>query len=105
MRKDEIKHIKNIKECLQFLKETFKKDQPFEKFFAYLPPDNDLMALTYWHIVTTDWFLYMGKNEEADDYRMCIEAIRKKFKGVRIIFCYQYHISIELIKNRGYLML
>lgn len=103
MRKDKVKFIKEIKEILNFLNSAFpSKDYP--KFCAYLPPDNDPLCLTEWHIATDDYFLYMGKSEEAEEFKICKEAIRTKFKKFKMIFCFQHAVTSRVQKTRGYLL-
>lgn len=97
MKNQNIKFISQVREILKFLNETFPgKDYP--KFRAYLSPDDDFR---WWNIVTDDWFLYHGSGtggtiEAHEEFKICKEAIRTKFKKLPMVFAYQYYVSANI---------
>jgi hypothetical protein len=106
MKNQNLKSIKQIREILKFLNETFP-DHKYPKFRAYLSPDDDFR---WWNIVTDDWFLYMGSPtggniDDHEDFKLCKEAIRTKFKNLNMVFAYQYYVSGSIkLKAPGHIL-
>jgi hypothetical protein len=106
-KQENLKYIKSIKEVIKFLNETFP-GQDYPKFRAFLSPDD---GYRWWNIVTDDWFLYMGSptggppSQEHEEFLLCKDAIRQKFKKPKMVFAYLYYVSGSIrLKQPGHIV-
>ncbi len=89
MFKPDYRHVKKLKEIVDFLNEEFPNPSGDQLFVIYWDKTNSIKR---WHITCSDWWTYF----DSEDFKVCKKAVYAKYPELKkhILFCHQYVLAI-----------